>query len=48
MLEPFQNLIEPMELIRPMSLNSELNMVFSDPAVRCNEGYVCGGGEVTL
>lgn len=46
MIKKFQDFIEPIELIAPMGMNSELNSAGSDKIViTCYPGYICKVGE---
>lgn len=45
MVGGFQDLLSPLELIEPMGLASDFNLLWADPVVRCNKGIVCKVGE---
>lgn len=38
------NLSEPIELIKPISLESDYFMSLLAPAIECNSGIACGRG----
>jgi hypothetical protein len=40
----FADLIEPIELLSPTGMESELNMVQTSRTITCNLGYVCKEG----
>jgi hypothetical protein len=42
-----QNFIEPIELLDPAEYEAELSVILG-VTVKCNKGYVCGGGEVEI
>lgn len=48
MTEEIKDLFEPIELLAPLDLGLEMGLVANGPVVKCNKGYVCGGGEVEL
>ena len=42
-----QDFVEPIELLEPVNLEDEFSGVLG-VTVKCNKGYVCGGGDVEL
>ena len=49
MTEKYWDFIEPIELIEPMEMNSELNSSGGDKIViTCYPGYICRTGEKEL
>lgn len=44
--EKFNDLFEPIELLAPLDLGSEMGLAANGPVIKCNKGYVCNVGEV--
>jgi hypothetical protein len=43
-----QDFVEPIEVLDPVNWEEELNGGVNGVTVKCNKGYVCGGGEVEI
>lgn len=48
MNEEFNDLLEPIELIKPFGLEFELSASAEGKHVKCNIGYVCKTGEMEI
>jgi hypothetical protein len=46
--ENFSDLIEPIELLQPSGLYSELVLAQQSSKITCNLGYLCNGGEMEI